>query len=76
MSQVTPFSQESQVQLMRNLLACWFVLYVSDGDNLRLQQVLSYFLAVAIRFTPACSYVLCSIFLYVLIPLHLSNIQI
>ncbi|XP_021766342.1 phytochrome C-like isoform X1 [Chenopodium quinoa] len=54
MSQVMPFSQESQVQLMRNSPSGLSSMYL-DGDSLRLQQVLSDFLAVAIRFTPACS---------------------
>lgn len=54
MSQVMLSSQEIQVQLMRNLPAdaSSMCLY---GDNLRLQQVLSDFLTIAIRFTPAFS---------------------
>lgn len=54
MSQVMPLSQEIQVQLMRNSPADLTSMYL-DGDNLRLQQVLSDFLAVAVRFTPAFS---------------------
>ncbi|XP_057526791.1 phytochrome C isoform X1 [Amaranthus tricolor] len=54
MSQVMLSSQEIQVQLMRNLPAdvSSMCLY---GDNLRLQQVLSDFLTIAFRFTPAFS---------------------
>lgn len=54
MSQVMPSSQESQVQLIQNLPADLSSMYVY-GDNLRLQQVLSDFLTVAVRFTPAFS---------------------
>ncbi|KAL2938578.1 Phytochrome C [Bienertia sinuspersici] len=54
MSQVMPSSQESQVQLMRNSPADLTSLYLY-GDNLRLQQILSEFLTVAVRFTPAFS---------------------
>lgn len=53
-SQVMPSSQESQVQLMRNLPADLSSFYL-HGDNLRLQQILSEFLTVAVRFTPAFS---------------------
>lgn len=53
-SQVMSSSQESQVQLMRNIPADLSCLYL-HGDNLRLQQILSEFLTVAVRFTPAFS---------------------